>query len=494
MEWIAEFWTELREWLPAVLPVLGIAIDVATIIWILMTKPDATAAVAWCLCVLFLPFLGALLFVLFGYQHVRRPLKNKILHKQLYRVSLDVGGDQSARWLIAKPPSTTPVAEETPLEALRRLADHVGALPNSAGNAVDLYHEGNAAFEAIFQAIAEAKHHVHLEFFIFQPDDLGRKMIDVLAAKARQGVEVRLLYDAMGSHRLRQKLLKPLHDAGGQTSVFLPINILRRRIQINMRNHRKILIADGQVGFTGGLNVGNEYLGLNEVFGFWRDTHLRLRGPAVGSLQRVFCEDWDYAAEERLGEKYFPPIEKQGPYDVQVIDSGPDRDVKGIREVYFASILKAKKRIWIATPYFVPDLAILDALRLAAYMGVDVRLLCQLHPDKWLPQWAAQFYWTDILDAGVKVYQYSRGMMHAKVVIVDHDWSSVGSANLDKRSLFLNFEANCLIYHREINAQLAGQFEEDFRCSIKLDAKVYNNRPISVRLLENGARLFSPVL
>lgn len=493
-----DVWEEIWEWVPVLLVVGNFLILVSSLIWVLMTKTDSTSAVAWCLVILLVPFLGALLFVLFGYQHVHRPLKRKRRHKQHYR--------RSAAAAVKEPGAEQPTDQvdwgESLVGSMQRLADRLGASPVTTGNQVDFYHDGLIAFDAMLEAIGAAKHHIHLEFFIFQPDELGERFLQALAAKARAGVEVRLLYDAMGSHSLPWRLLQPLAQATGKVSVFLPINPLRRRLQVNMRNHRKILVVDGTVAFVGGLNIGDEYMGKNAYFGYWRDTHLRLRGPAVTYVQAVFCEDWDFAAEENLrdaegalaGCSYFETAPAEGQYAVQVIDSGPDRDLKGIREIYFAAILKARRRLWIASPYFVPDSGILDALRLAAYMGVDVRFLGQFKPDKWLPQLAAQYYWAKMLDVGVKVYQYSRGMMHSKVVIVDDDWASVGSANLDNRSLHLNFELNCLIYSQQAVSNLADAFLTDLHYSIKLEQHAYHKRPFANRLLENACRLLSPVL
>ncbi len=266
-----------------------------------------------------------------------------------------------------------------------------------------------------------------------------------------------------------------------------------------MRNHRKIVVVDGTIGFIGGLNIGDEYVGKNKYFGFWRDTHLRLRGPAVVDLQRVFAEDWSFASGENLyglpgKDKYFTAQNADGPYSVQVIDSGPDRDLKTIREITFAAILKAQKRVWIASPYFVPDAGLLDALRLAAYQGIDVRFLGQHHPDKWIPQFAARYYWADVLNAGVQIYQYTKGMMHAKVLLIDDEFASVGTANLDNRSMFLNFEVNCLLYSTEAVKKLEASFLCDFGNAIKLDRGVYAKRAFAVRLLENACRLLSPIL
>jgi len=496
MTWLTGLWHDMVDWLPALLVLLHLLIFWATIVWILMTKVESTSAVAWCLIVILVPYFGALFFVMFGYQHVDRPLRRKRKQLEQFR-----GGGTGEP--LEPVPALNGAAPGSPcLHSLQRVADRVGAHPLTHGNHVDFYHHGPDAFTAMLEAIRSAQHHIHLEFFIVQPDELGRHVLEELTTKANAGVQVRLLYDAMGSHRMRRSLLVPLQEAGGETSVFLPLNPLRRRIQINMRNHRKLLIVDGVVGFTGGLNIGDEYVGKDPYFGYWRDTHLRLRGPGVADLQRVFCEDWDYAAGEslrdgahaKIGASYFKTDPGDGPYPVQVIDSGPDRDLKSIREVYFAAILQARKRVWIASPYFVPDAGILDALRLAAYLGVDVRFLGQFQPDKWIPQYAAQYYWNQMLQVGVKVYQYSRGMLHSKVMMIDDDWASVGSANLDNRSLHLNFELNCLIYSEKAVAELAAAFESDLEYAIRLDPKVFARRPFANRLLENACRLMSPVL
>jgi cardiolipin synthase len=210
----------------------------------------------------------------------------------------------------------------------------------------------------------------------------------------------------------------------------------------------------------------------------------------------VFIEDWDFAAGEdlRTGAPYFPPPVGSAPCSVQVVHSGPDQELNAIREVYFAAILRARKRLWVASPYFVPDAGLRDALCLAGYRGLDVRLLGQHHPDKWVPFFAARYYWADVLGAGVKVYQYTKGMLHSKVVIADAEWASVGTANLDNRSLHLNFEVNCLFSTPAAVAELAAAFEHDLTTAIRLQRRVFERRPIPGRVVENGCRLLSPVL
>jgi cardiolipin synthase len=474
---------------------IGPILSAITMAWVLVTKKNSTSAVAWCLLVFFLPLFGPFLFLLFGYQHVRRPLLRKRRHKRLFQNKPAAGGGPARDAEFSGPSDDGTVSADGRSEVLARLARRFGAYPATTGNRIIFYEEGQPAFDAMLEAIRSARHHIHLEFFIFQPDAIGHLFLETLTRKAREGVEVRLLYDAMGSHRLHRWRLRQLQQAGGKISVFLPLNLFRRRIQINMRNHRKILVVDGQVAFTGGLNIGDEYLGKNPRYGFWRDTHLRLEGPAVAELQSVFVEDWDFAAQENLQDPaYFPLLPPNGPYTVQVIQSGPDRDVKGIREMYFAAILRARQRVWIATPYFVPDEGLLDALCLAGQLGLDVRVLCQYHPDKWIPFFAGRYYWSEVLNAGVKVYQYTKGMMHSKVVLMDDDWVSVGSANLDMRSLHLNFEVNCLIYSPEAALELEAAYRRDLEVSIRLERHAFARRPFAGRLLDNACRLLSPVL
>lgn len=456
---------------------------------VLIKKRDSTVAVAWCLIVLLMPLLGALLFWVFGYNYVNRRVTRKRRHRSRY--------DQ------AHPP-TRPEARRGPDEADEliertddpaRLATRLDAFPLSSNNAVTLYQHTDVAYEALIDAIAQARSHVHLQFYIFRNDRAGQRMVEVLVERARAGVEIRLLYDSVGSFFLSSRLVRQLIDAGGKACASLPVNPLRSWIQVNLRNHRKIVVIDGRVGFTGGMNIGDEYLGRSACFGYWRDTFLRLEGPAVAGLQRIFAEDWHFSAGESLnGEPYFPEVPGPGAHAVQVVEGGPDQTINSIRELYFAAIVEARQRLWIASPYFVPDSGMLDALRLARLRGVDVRLLCLLRPDHFLSFYASRYYWGDLLSYGGKVYQYARGMMHAKVVLVDDRWAMVGSANLDNRSLRLNFEVSCLLYSRDLIDELAQQFQRDLADSIPLNPVAFLQRAFLLRLTENACRLFSPVL
>jgi cardiolipin synthase len=482
---IVTYWKEITAW-AAVIDGLLIVFIVP---WILAIKKESISALAWCLLVIVLPIFGAIFFVLFGYQNVYRPLKRKRRHRRVFRATNPAG-----RHPVHAEAEQAEDVDRT-WEGMGRLASRLDAFPLTDGNQLTFYTEGRPAFDDMFEAIRAAKHHIHVEFFIIQYDNLGRQFLDLLTEKAKQGVQVRLVYDAMGSRRMGWWRLRKLRQAGGRHEAFLPVSLLRRRIQINLRNHRKIVVVDGKVAFTGGLNIGDEYLGLNHYLGHWRDTSVRILGPAVESLQRVFIEDWDFASGESLeGDEYFQAEPQPEGVDVQVIQSGPDQEVKSIREIYFAAMFKARRSLWITSPYYVPDQGLRDALCLAGLSGIDVRLLLPYRADHYAVHFAGLYYLRDLLDAGVKVYQYTNGFIHSKVWLADGKWASVGTANLDNRSLLLNFEVNCLIYTPSVVAELEAQFQRDLEQSIQLDAQVFAKRPMPEKMIENVCRLFSPVL
>jgi cardiolipin synthase len=479
MQFIERFWQDIAAW--AVL--IDIIVTGLTLVWVLHLKRETMSAIAWSLTVILVPFLGAFLFFLFGYQWVARPLRRKQQRRRLFR--------QICVW---SSEASVPVPRRW--QMLARLAEHAEGFPVTAGNAVEFYHEGKPLYTALLEAISSARHHVHIEFFIFRSDACGEQFIEALSAAARRGVIVRFLYDSIGAHDLSRRLLRQLRRAGGRHAPFLPVLNPLYRLRVNLRNHRKIVVVDGRVAFTGGFNIGREYLGLDRRYGQWRDTHLRLEGPVVAGLQRVFLEDWHFATSEAVGgEEYYPKwSEPQGEVLAQVVASGPDGEYKAIRETYFAAIVHARRRVWLASPYFVPDSGLRDALCLAARSGVDVRFLTLFRPDKWLPFLAARFYWSDLLDAGGKIYQYIPGMMHSKYLLVDGQWASVGTANFDNRSLFLNFEVNCQFFDSAVTQKLEEQFLSDLAQAVRVDREVFAQRPWMSRIFENGARLFSPVL
>jgi cardiolipin synthase len=483
-ETVSYYWAEITTWTA----VVDVLLVIAVIPWVLAIKKEPTSAIAWSLLVVFLPIVGVLLFVLFGYQSVYRPLVRKRRHRSSFRVTNPAGQ------LAAKSEAASSEPGEMTWEGMGRLASQLDAYPITSGNALSFYYNGASAFEAMYAAVREARHHIHAEFYIFDYDSVGREFLALLTQKAKEGVEVRLLYDAMGTRGLARRRLKEFTAAGGKHAAFLPVNLWRRRFQVNLRNHRKILVVDGKVAFTGGMNIGDDYLDRGPLSP-WRDTQVRVDGPSVESLQRVFIEDWDFAYGEAIkGAAYFGAEPRSNGCVVQVIPSGPDQDVKGIREVYFAAAFKARHRLWITTPYYVPDPGLRDALCMAGRTGIDVRLLLPLRADHWFVFYATRYYLADLLAAGVKVYLYKEGFIHAKVWLADGQWASVGTANLDNRSLALNFEVNCLIYTPATVEELERQFLRDLECSVQLEPKKFARRPRVGKMLENVCRLLSPIL
>jgi cardiolipin synthase len=467
--------------------VLGYLLTFAFIPVVLARKRQANSAIAWCLSIVLLPGLGTILFLIFGIAKVNRRLRRKQFHRALF----------IQQW-VASGCDEGDVFEHDPnpsgWEGMDRLACAVGAVRVSAGNELTLYSDGVEAFEAKLAAIRDAQYHVHAEYYIVRHDDAGLRMLDLMCDRARAGIEVRLLVDAIGSSAAR-KIVAKIKACGGQAHRFLPIAPFRRRFVLNLRNHRKILVCDGKTAFTGGLNIGNEYLGQSR-FGHWRDTHARISGPAALGLQRVFVEDWDFASGQFLsGSSYFPDPRTDGDNRLQIVWSGPDQTQDAMHEVYFGAINRSQRRLWITTPYLVPPGALLAGLRNAALRGVDVRILTQSSPpDTWIAYLAARYYWPDLIRSGVKIFEYSKGMIHAKTMVVDDAWASVGSANMDVRSLSLNFEANCLIHTPRTVETLGEHFLADLENARAVDMKEIEQRAWYKLAAENFCRLLSPIL
>jgi len=321
--------------------------------------------------------------------------------------------------------------------------------------------------------------------------------LHALIKKAKQGVKVRVLYDEMGSRGVKKRHFKEVLDVGGEVEIFFPSILPLISPRLNFRNHRKIAVIDGRIGYTGGFNVGDEYLGLKKKFGYWRDTHLRIEGSAVHPLQTRFLLDWNQASlRHRISysERYFPAIPQKGDIALQIVSSGPDTPYAGIKNAYVKMIMNAKKYIYIQSPYFIPDYTFLDALQIAALSGIDVRIMIPNKPDHPFVYWATYSYVGQLLEAGAKIYHYDKGFIHAKMIVVDDEVSTVGTANIDVRSFSLNFEVNAFIYDLDISHNLAEIFEKDILDCKELTMETYQNRSIRVKFKESISRLLSPIL
>ncbi|WP_226670592.1 cardiolipin synthase [Metabacillus litoralis] len=382
-------------------------------------------------------------------------------------------------------------------QLLFKLAHRLGHSPISFATKTKALTDGNETFEHIFQELKKAKHHIHLEYYIVRNDEVGQKLKHLLIDKAREGIEIRFLYDAVGCWKLSKDYIKEMKKAGIEMVSFLPVKIPFLNNKINFRNHRKIIVIDGSVGFVGGLNVGDEYLGKDQYFGYWRDTHLLIKGEAVRTLQMIFLQDWYYMTDKKLlSDTYLSSssgvIEETG--GVQLIAGGPDNKWDVIKNLFFSMIVSAKKSIWIASPYFVPDEDILTALKVAALSGIDVRLLVPKRPDKKIVYYASRSYFPELLDAGAKVYEYEKGFLHSKIVIVDYELASIGTANMDMRSFHLNFEVNAFLYRTGSTQTLVNEYIKDIEESKEIVMDEFVKRSIVKKLFESTARLMSPLL
>lgn len=365
-------------------------------------------------------------------------------------------------------------------------------------NDIDIYTDGNLLFENMLKDIEQASSFVHMQFYIIREDVLFEQFVRLLEKKAAQGVEVRILFDAMGCRSVKQKFWKRLREAGIETAEFFPAFFRRFHFRMNYRNHRKIVVIDNKVAYIGGFNIGREYVGLDEKFGYWRDTHLRIIGGSVWNLQFRFLLDWNYAAGQNLMEnnRYYDSVIK-GERDyckVQIITGGPDKKEPIIRNNYLRLIHKAKKSIYIQTPYFIPDEAILDSLILALHSGIEVSVMIPCKPDHMFVYWATYSYIGDLVMAGAKCYTYDNGFMHAKGMIIDGQVFCYGTANMDIRSFLLNFEVNAVVYDVRKAEEMEAYFRQDIPVSTLITKDDYVARSLKIRVKEQICRLLSPLL
>lgn len=448
-------------------------------------------AVAWLFILFVVPIVGFALYYFLAREYRRR--------RKTRRRS---GPDERMRAEIVGRSRVVERAEEmqspefAAQERLFRLFRKSGAAPITGCNRSRVLTNAESAYEAMMDAIREAKHHVHFASYIVRDDETGRAFRQALVRKASQGVQVRLLYDGIGSYKLRDGYFRPLLDAGAQCACFFPLRPSFMNKRINYRNHRKILVVDGTKGFVGGINVGDEYLGRHPRLGFWRDTHLMLEGDAVYGLQEVFLKDWELATGgERPSDPLFLPEHRcGGDEQVQIVAGGPNRRADAIHETMFAAMAAARKRIWLTTPYFIPSPSVAMALKTAALGGLDVRIVIPLVPDTRLVHAATLSYVEDMLSAGVRIWQYEKGFIHAKVLIVDELLASVGTANVDLRSFFSNFETNAYLFHPKTIARLEEDFLQDLENSREMNLTTFLGRPRSRRAMEAMARMLAPLL
>jgi cardiolipin synthase len=447
---------------------------------------------AWLLVLLFIPVVGFVLYFFFG----RGISKEKIFDLRTQaKVGLNVEMEEQKqalqRNLYPHPP--TAQVEVKPLVYLLTI---YGQSLYTTTNEMTLYKDGRKKFDALLKDIDEATDHIHMQYYIYRSDALGVEVRDALIRAAKRGVKVRVLLDAWGSTQVSLKFFDELRVHGGQVAFFFPLFVPYLNPRINYRNHRKIVVIDGKIGYTGGFNVGDEYLGEVAKFGYWRDNHLRILGPAVYSLQNRFLMDWNsqHAIEIKYEAALFPMIASTGTIAAQVVTSGPDTEHEEIKLTYLKMINLAKKEILIQTPYYIPDESIHNALKLALLSGVSVHLQIPNKPDHPLVYWATYSFAAELLAYGAVVETYEKGFMHAKTMIIDGGVVSIGSANIDVRSFRLDFEVNTIVYDAKVAEEARQAFFADSEDSEELTLEKYRNRSVMIKIKEGLARLVSPLL
>ncbi|MBY0758264.1 MULTISPECIES: cardiolipin synthase [Sellimonas] len=465
-----------------------------SIVIIFFQRRNPTAVWTWLLVLYFIPILGFVLYLIVGQDYRKsRMFKMKEIEGEIkYAVRR-----QEESIYRKKLRLKTPQMERFQSLILYNL--NAGEAVLTDNNDIRIYTDGKEKFLALIQEMEQAENYIHLQYYIIRDDELWHDIEKVLVKKAREGVEVRVLFDSMGCRKMKERAWRRLEEAGVQVAEFFPAFLGQLQLRINYRNHRKIAVVDGRIGFVGGFNIGREYIGLDtKKFGYWRDTHLCIEGSAVTSLAVRFVLDWNYAAKENLflEDRLFaiPEYRRNGNSLVQIVSSGPDSKYDTVRDNYLKMIQMAEKRIYFQTPYFIPDQAILDSLKIAVKSGIDVRIMVPCKPDHPLVYWATYSYLGEMAQAGAKCYTYQNGFLHAKTMTVDGLVSCVGTANMDIRSFQLNFEVNATIYSETTAKKLEEAFENDLMHCEEVTEETYEQRTLLIRMKEQVSRLFSPLL
>ena len=445
--------------------------------------------ITWLFILGLLPLLGFILYIVFGRKtqtqlfsckHIpTNPLESSVLQQQTEIKYSDF---------------LTNLVTESEVKFASLLLN-MGFAPITVHNQIEILLNGGEKFQALFNALEGASHHIHLSYYIFKDDEIGEDVLKILTRKVAEGVEVRVLLDGMGSLSISGGFIKSMREAGIQAEWFFPIRFPYLTSKLNLRYHRKIVVVDGRTGFMGGLNIGDEYLSRDSKLGFWRDTHLKLEGEAVHTLQSTFLNDWYFVTrQEYTGACYYPPSNITQNLPVQILGSGPDSNWSSTIQGFFIAISNAKHSVYIETPYFIPDESLIMALKTSALSGLDVQLVVQGIPEQKLTYWAMNSYFEDLLQAGVKIFRYMKGTLHAKILLIDHQLASVGSANMDLRSFNLDFEICAFVYDQSLTECLTRNFLDDLKESNEVILKEFRGRPIIERYKESSARLFSSLL
>ncbi|WP_165040408.1 cardiolipin synthase [Dysgonomonas sp. ZJ709] len=465
-----------------VFQILYVVTALGTMIVVISENRNPLKTISWVLVLLLLPLVGLIIYYFFGEDSRKQRLISRKIHNELSRNAIE---HQDSHEKIVPPKEHKP---------LINLLDRVGEDPLYEGNEVTFYSDGNEKFEALFEEMEKAQNHIHIQYYIFMDDNIGHKVKDLLIRKAAEGVKVRLLYDDVGSWKAKRKFFKEMQTQGVEVQSFLKVAFKLLTSRVNYRNHRKIVVIDGRVGFVGGMNVADRYVD-GVSYGVWRDSHIKIEGKAVVGLQISFLIDWYSSRRELLSSKdYFPPLENKGDNLIQLVTSGPVGQFKDIHLGILQAIANAKDSIFMQTPYFVPTDSLMLSIQMAAMRGVDVRLMLPRRSDTTFVQIATMSFLKEMLDAKVSVYFFEAGFLHSKLMVIDNSLTITGSANMDVRSFEHNFEIDAFIYSEETCQMAKDIFYKDMRQSTLLSIEEWESRSRAKKFKESVIRMFSPLL
>lgn len=478
---------------PTVFTILIVLLDIFTAIRIIRDTHNTSKTLAYLLLVVGLPVVGSIFYFSFGINY----RKERLFSKKV------IANHNLFKQLESRVVAISQKIVHDHASSLEGVKDMIQLLMNDSRAALSfnnatLLLNGEEKFKHVFEALEKAEHFIHLEYYIIENGSITDRLFEILVRKAKQGVTVRFIYDDFGSHSIKRTIVPVLKEAGIQVYPFYEIKFFLLANRLNYRDHRKIIIVDGKVGFTGGINISDRYVnnGINALY--WRDTHIRIEGPAVNSLQYHFIANWNFCTGKRLEvDRSFFPLDFSTPFGddlVQISAGGPDYPRSSIMLSFFTAIVLAKERVYITSPYFIPNESILDALKKAALSGKDVRLLLPGVSDSRIVNAAARSYFREMLFSGVKIYLYNKGFVHAKTMLVDDMLAIVGTANMDVRSFDLNFEINAVVYSKKINSQLKDAFLEDIKHSEEVLLRQWLKRGRGAEFVDSCARLLSPML
>ncbi|MBQ3363324.1 MAG: cardiolipin synthase [Muribaculaceae bacterium] len=455
------------------------------IVVVLSENRNPVKSMAWVLVLLLLPVVGLVIYLIFGRSLKGISLISRSHLRELRRMHNPPEYD---------PESVTGLSEES--QQLISLTSKLSRPHLFVGNNIDVFTTGKEKFEALMRDIREARHYIHVQYFIIEDDKTGSEFLALLMEKAREGVQVKVLYDYVGSFYFRPRVLRRMREAGIDVHPFLKLTFTQFANRVNWRNHRKIVVIDGKFGYLGGMNMADRYVIGDKNWAPWRDTHLRIHGEAVAALQYSFAIDWDFTTRELLNSTtmHYDTAPASRDYLVQMMTSGPTNRWNNISFVFLKAITLAKRCVYIQSPYFLPSDSLLKALQSAALAGVDVRLMIPRQSDSAMLRLATGSYYKECLLSGIKIYLYEPTIMHAKVVIVDDEFVTAGSTNFDFRSFEHNFEVNTLVYSKEFNEKMKGIFESDMEQCTRLLLSKWKQRPLMQKALESIVRLISPIL